>query len=302
MAGLDIRIRRWLGIGEAAILPADSRQIRPLGIQMAIMCALGCLAALAAQAGFRAADTWTTDLKSAITVMVEEPRDETALLRATSLVREVEGVTSAEPMSRDKAKRLLRNYGANLGPLLDELPLPRLIEVGLASADGNQQAAIEAALKQGGFQASVDDHSRYAGEILRTSTALRALALAALFFLVVAALASIGFGARAALQTRREAVEIMHLVGAEDAFVADEVQARFMRLGFVAGIIGAIGAGILGYGGVWLMSLGATNLTKGTALIGAGDIWILLIAPVITGGASAVAARLAARETLKELV
>jgi cell division transport system permease protein len=297
-----IRLRRWLGIGEAAILPTDTRQVRPLGIQMAIMCALGCLAALAAIAGFRAASTWTADLKSAITVMVEQPRDEQALTRATEIVRAVEGVNAASPMSREKAKTLLRNYGANVGPLIDELPLPRLIEVGLASTEPGVRARIEEALDGAGFTATVDDHTRYAGEILRTSTALRAVALSALFFLVIAALASIAFAARAALQTRRDAVEIMHLVGAEDAFVADEVQARFMRLGFVSGAIGAVGAGVLGFGVAWLMSMGATDLTRGAPLVLAGDIWVLVLAPFVTAVASAIAARLAARETLKELV
>jgi cell division transport system permease protein len=302
MEGWNIRFKRWLGIGHAAILPTDTRQVRPLGIQMAIMCALGCLAALAAQAGFRAADTWTTDLKSAITVMVEQPRDDQALSRAAAVVRAVDGVAAAEPMSRDKAKRLLRGYGANFGPLLDELPLPRLIEVGLVEGNPETSGRIGVALREAGFRASVDDHSRYAGEILRTSTALRALALIALLFLVIAALASIGFAARAALQTRRDAVEIMHLVGAEDAFVADEVQARFMRLGFLSGLFGALAAAVLGYGAVWLMSLGASRLTQGASLIQLSDSWVLMLAPFVTALASAVAARLAARETLKELV
>jgi cell division transport system permease protein len=297
-----VRARRWIGVGEAAILPTDTRQVRPLGIQMAIMCALGCLAALAAIAGFRAASTWTTDLKSAITVMVEEPRDDTALNRATEIVRAVEGVSSAAAMSREKAKTLLRNYGSNVGPLIDELPLPRLIEVGLANTEPGTQERIEAALERGGFTATVDDHSRYAGEILRTSTALRALALTALLFLVIAALASIAFGARAALQTRADAVEIMHLVGAEDSFVADEVQARFMRLGFIAGLFGAVGAGLIGFGLTSLMALGSSDLTRGTPLVVLADIWVLVMAPFVTAIASAIAARLAARETLKELV
>ncbi|NJR20465.1 MAG: hypothetical protein HC777_02660 [Hyphomonadaceae bacterium] len=69
---------------------------------------MGCLAALGASAGFRAADTWTSDLKSAMTIVVQNPRDDVALGRAANLVAQVEGVTSATAMSTERAKELLK--------------------------------------------------------------------------------------------------------------------------------------------------------------------------------------------------
>lgn len=293
---------RFLGIGEAPLLPADSRQARPLTIVVAIMCALGCLAALTARAGFRAADTWTTDLKSAMTILIESPRDEVSINRAIVIAKSVEGVSSANAMGKAKAKLLLRNYGANIGALIDDLPMPALIEIGVIAESDNVDRNLANALKSAGFKVEIDDHSRYSSEIIRSSAVLRGFAILALLGLLVAAVASIGFAARAALETRREAVEILHLVGAEDAFVAREVQARFMRLGLVSGGIGALGAGILTLIGLVVMGLGATELTKGTALLKWYDIWVLIAAPIVTAIASALAARIAARETLRELV
>ncbi|MEN9856183.1 MAG: hypothetical protein RLZZ157_1309, partial [Pseudomonadota bacterium] len=75
-AFLQLCASAWRNPDDVALLPADSRQVRPLTIVVAIMCALGCLAALAAAAGFRAADTWTSDLKSAMTIVVQSPRDD----------------------------------------------------------------------------------------------------------------------------------------------------------------------------------------------------------------------------------
>lgn len=290
------------GSGEAALLPADSRQVRPLTIVVAIMCALGCLAALGAAAGFRAADTWTSDLKSAMTVVVQNPRDDASLVRAAQMLSQIEGVTRSVAMSRERAKDLLKNYGTDMGATLDALPAPRLIEVGVAARQSRVAERMDAALKQAGYTSFVNDHSRFTGEILKTSAVVRILALSALVALIVAAVASIAFAARAALETRRDAVEILHLVGAKDEFVAREVQLRFLRLGLIAGGIGALVAGVIMLIGTGIFAIGATDLTSGAPLLKWADIWILLVAPLVTAAASAWAAHIAARATLRELV
>ena len=296
------RLKRFLGIGETALLPADRRQARPLMVVVAIMCALGCLAGLIASVGFRAADTWTSDLRSAMTVRVDEPRSEQDLTRAAAVIQQVPGVTQAVPMSRERAKALLESVGSDIGPLLDELDPPRLIEVGIDPQAEGLKGRITDQLERAGFTAEVDDHSGYSSEILRASAVLRGFALVALVALLSAAGASIAFAARAALETRREAVEILHLVGAQDSFVAAEVQARFLRLGFVSGVAGASVAGVLVVAGIAVMSVGATGLTQGGALVQWSDLWILLLAPIVTAAACALAAWIAARETLRELV
>lgn len=288
--------------GEAALLPADSRQVRPLTIVVSIMCALGCLAALGAAAGFRAADSWTSDLKSAMTVVVQNPRDDASLARAAQIVGTIEGVTRSVAMTNARAKDLLKNYGTDMGATLDALPAPRLIEVGVAARQSKVAERMDAALKAAGFTSFVNDHSRFTGEILKTSAVVRILALSALVALIVAAIASIAFAARAALETRRDAVEILHLVGAKDEFVAREVQTRFLRLGLIAGGIGAAVAGAIMLVGVGVFAIGATDLTSGTPILKWTDIWILLAAPIVTAGASAWAAHVAARATLRELV
>ena len=71
-------------------------------------------------------------------------------------------------MSREKAKELLKNYGANIGSLLDELPLPNLIEVGLDASSKDTAKELYANLSAQGFKVEVDDHSRYSGAVSYT--------------------------------------------------------------------------------------------------------------------------------------
>ena len=295
-------IKKLFGIGETPLLPADERQARPLTIVVAIMCALGCLAALTARAGFRAAETWTSDLKSAMTVLIDSPRDEVSLNRALVIVQKTPGVKAANIMDKEKAKKLLRNYGANIGVLIDELPLPNIIEVGLDRKIEGTEENLQKNLSGAGFKIEIDDHSRYSGEIIKTSAVLRGFAIMALLSLIVAAITTIAFAARAALESRRDSVEILHLVGAEDEFVAREVQIRFMRLGLVSGAYGALAAGVMVFAGILIMKIGASALTSSNDILKFYDVWILILAPILTAFAASFAARIAARQTLKELV
>ncbi|NJR20464.1 MAG: hypothetical protein HC777_02655 [Hyphomonadaceae bacterium] len=162
-----------------------------------------------------------------------------------------------------------------MGATLDALPAPRLIEIGVAAGQTRVVERVEKLMKDNGFTGFVNDHSRFTGEVLRTSAVVRIVALAALMALIIAAIATIGFAARAALETRRDAVEILHLVGAHDAFVAREVQVRFLRLGLIAGGIGAVAAAIIMLAGLGALAIGATDLTSGAALLAWHDAWIL---------------------------
>ena len=66
---------------------------------------------------------------------------------------------------------------------------------------------------------------------------------AALFALMIVAMGTaIGFATRGAMAGNREIVEVLHLVGASDAFIAREFQTHFRRLGFRGATIGGLAA------------------------------------------------------------
>jgi cell division transport system permease protein len=53
---------------------------------------------------------------------------------------------------------------------------------------------------------------------------------------------AIGFATRGAVASNREIVEVLHLVGASDAFIAREFYTHFRRLGLRGSIIGGLAA------------------------------------------------------------
>ena len=105
----------------------------------------------------------------------------------------------------------------------------------------------------------------------------------------------IAFATRAGLAARHEVVEVLHLAGAQDAFVARLFQRRFARL---AGLAGFYGAGA------------AAALAAGAHLLGGSDgftpllpmVWTDLLAAVPTPILAAIVAALAARGTAMRLL
>ena len=66
---------------------------------------------------------------------------------------------------------------------------------------------------------------------------------AALFALMIVAMGTaIGFATRGAMAGNREIIEVLHLVGASNAFIAREFQAHFRRLGLRGAMIGGLAA------------------------------------------------------------
>jgi cell division transport system permease protein len=86
--------------------------------------------------------------------------------------------------------------------------------------------------------AVLDDHHLFLerlGDMARAAVAVSAL----IFILIVGAMGiAVASATRAAVATNREIVEVLHIVGAADTFIAREFQRRFLALGLRGAAIG----------------------------------------------------------------
>ena len=53
---------------------------------------------------------------------------------------------------------------------------------------------------------------------------------------------SVTFATRAAMATNRPVIEVLHLIGAKDGFIAEHFQRHFLLLGLKGGLIGGAAA------------------------------------------------------------
>ena len=282
------------------LLPRRDPRDGSLVFVVAVLCFLACLTALGALAANRAAHGWTGQLTDSATVVVRAQGNETpdaAAGRAAEALSGVKGVSEARALEKAKAEALLEPWLGH-DALLEDLPIPRLVAVDLDPKAPASAAALDRALKAAGLDATVDDHSLWIGDIERGASVARWSALAVFLLIASAAGAVIAFATRAAMAAHRETIEVLHLSGAQPAFVVRLFQTRFAQAAALAGLFGATGAAIIG--ALARLAGGGQGLTPVLPVA-----WIDLIAvvptPLLAALVAAAAARLAARGLIGEL-
>ena len=229
---------------DAPLIPRDSVAGRALVVVIAIMTFLACLTAGGALLVADASRDWRSEVVRDATIQVKAgPGDniDSLVAKAVSIASQAKGVESVHAYSKAESERLLEPWLGN-GLDLSQLPIPRLIVVRLGGQRPEDLAALRAALAAAVPQANLDDHRIWAARIGTMADAVVVLA-AALFALMILAMGTaIGFATRGAMAGNREIVEVLHLVGASDKFIAREFQTHFRRLGLRGSMIGGLAA------------------------------------------------------------
>ena len=238
-----IKVRlRPAGFDDLGLRRALSDRLLPLLVgAMAFLAALALAGAIAASA---LAQHWQEGAAAVLTVQVPHPRDAAAdgvgtrLDRVLAQLRGTPGVAGARALEDAELAALLKPW---LGTGRIALALPAVIEVRLRDADIDTGAigARVAVLAPGTLLESQDVWVRRLAALARSLQACAALALGVVGFVAVAVIA---VATRAGLSTRRDAIGIVHGLGATDSYVASRFAARATRLATIGAAIGAMAA------------------------------------------------------------
>lgn len=225
------------------VVPPGSIAGRALVAVVAIMCFLACFAVGAVTLALDAARDWQSDVLREVTIQVR-PIDgvdtDREVGKAVDLARRVRGIVSVRALTRSENQRLVEPW-IGQGFALDALPLPRLIVLEVDRARTPDLPALARALEDV-RGASLDDHRQWRDRLAAMTNAVVVAGFVVLVLVLVATALSVVFATRGAMASNREIVDVLHLVGAEDRFIAAEFQRRFMRLGFEGGVIGGVAA------------------------------------------------------------
>jgi cell division transport system permease protein len=284
----------------APLLPQEDARDGALFFVVCALCFLAALAALSARAAFSAADEWTNEVSGQITIRVEGDAEE--LSRALKLTKSHPNILSARSLTANDAEELLSPWLGSAG-VPEGLPLPKLIAANATPESKNIGKSLAELLKNDGISAEVDDHVEWSENIKDATQSAQLVALSAVAILAATAICVIAFATHAALLARRDIVEVLHLCGAKDSYIAGLFERRFLGLGLQAGTVGSIlalcGAAFMLYiarqsdGEIWLLPQLSLSLTDGL---------ILGLTPIIAGFSSMYAAKLTVHNSLSELL
>jgi cell division transport system permease protein len=284
----------------APFLPEKEARDRALIFVVAVLCFLACLTAMGVLAANRAAVGWTGQLTGEATVIVRPKGGETpdaAAARAAEALAGTAGVTEARALEPAKAYDLIRPWLGDVSDL-EDLPVPRLVTVTLDPRRPANAKQLNAALQSQNVDATVDDHSVWIKDIQRAGGLVRWLGTFVFLLIAAAAAAVVTFATRAGLAARADVVEVLHLAGAEDGFIARLFQVRFARVAGLAGLIGAGGAAALGAG--LRIAGGGEGLTPALPLAWS-DLAAVLPCPLLAALVAAIAAQMTAMALIRDM-
>ena len=246
-------------------------------------------------------DNWDRGVTGTLTVQIpaldnRAAESDALVVRVLDVLKRHPAVAGAEVVPRAKVTELLKPWLGE-GDALADLPLPVLIDVDLKTTDGVAVAAVTASVKTAALAAFVDDHRAWLGRVIGLAQGLGAIALTIMALVTGALGLTIVFATRASLAEFARVIEILHVVGAKDGYVAGQFARRALTQTVAGGIAGlVVYAPALGLV-AWLASRVDPEILPAVALPPAH--WLALAAlPVLAGVLAMLTAHITVRRAL----
>lgn len=265
---------------------------------IAIMTFLTALAIAGGIALASAATGLAGELGRSATLQIVQANPERAapqLDAALAALRRETGVVSARALTPRDMRRLLEPWLGS-GNVTADLPVPMVADVTLRP--GADAAEIAARLRAVAPDARFDEHARWLAPLMGLVRSLQGLAAVVIALVTAAMVAVVALGVRSGLNVYQPTIELLHLMGTEDATIARVFQHRYLGYGLAGGLVGvACAFGVLVVMGqlVRRMDAGAIGALS---LPWAG--WAALaVLPLAVGLLAMVAARISVVRALK---
>jgi cell division transport system permease protein len=284
---------------------------RAIPIIVAVMALLACLALAGGLSAIGMEKRWQSQLGGVMTVQIPAPIDADAWAGdaadsqrlALRLLAEIPDVAKAVALDHRRSEALLTPWlGADV---VAELPLARLIDIRLA-ADANLTAKqLQTKLQRRIPEIIVDDHRRWLAGVTHLTRMIAGLASVALTLVIIVTASVVFLAVRTGVQLHNRDIELMHIIGATDGFIAAQFQRHIFRLTLLGAVGGSLAAVVVILNLDWFLTsdrsqFGLSGIIQYLRLT-AIDYAMLAAVPLITAGFAVIVTRVAVFLTLARL-
>ena len=269
---------------------------------VAVMVYLAALALVCALSMSRAIEHWQEGLSGTLTIQVpheaaeREASGPDPLDRIVELLIATPGVREAKVLEPEEIERLLQPWlGAAAG--LADLPVPMLVSVGFDPAAAPDLDRLAREVAQIAPGAVVDAHRAWLGKVRDLARSVQWVAVLVVGLIGGGAITIVAFATRMGLSVHGHVIQLLHLIGARDSYVAGQFQAHALSFALRGGVVGLglavgtvllIGRTLRGSDAILLPELALQPL----------DWSALLLLPVFVALVAMVTARLTVLRTL----
>ncbi len=192
-------------------------------------------------------NAWNNSILGSLTVQImpvnninqEKARLETLeqQKKAVDFLKKLPEAEQVSTLNDAQLQNLLQPW---LGDGIDisELPTPRLIDVKLKKGAEIDFAKLAAKLAEVSPLASLDNHKLWLDKLVKFADGLKMLAMSILVLVIAITSGAIFYTTQTNLGLHKNIIEILHIMGAKDTYVAQQYAKRDAMLGFVGGCIG----------------------------------------------------------------
>jgi cell division transport system permease protein len=244
---------------------------------------------------------WDVSLASALTLQFPADASQPRIEMTLGALRQTKGVVSANVLDPDETAKLLEPWIGKSSATAN-LPLPRLVDVQIDPRATIDYSTLRQQLTSIIPDAQLDDNRSWLTGVRAFALRIEGVITAGVAAAAALIVTIIVFTARIGLALHRSVIELLHLLGAQDAYIARQFQIHALSLGLRGGIIGGAAAAltvvVLGPAGHLL------QLTMPIAVYGIFDwrLWLLLFTTcVASGGVAMVTARITVLRQLSRM-
>ena len=187
------------------------------------------------------AGRWDQGIGSTVTVQIpaaaDKQQDARHMQAALKVLKDIPQVLFAEAIPKSQIATLLEPWLGAIGGSGD-LPLPQLIDIELKEGATLDEEAVHRKLSSIVPGVTVDSHGLWLERMVRLIRTVEILSIAVLALIALATVGTVIFTTRTGLAIHQDVIEVLHLIGARDSYVARQFATRALFLGLRGGLIG----------------------------------------------------------------
>jgi cell division transport system permease protein len=206
---------------------------------MTLMTVLCLLATSTSVVLGKALSQWTSGLENSLTI--EVPAGSNAAALATSIENALDGldgVKRATRLNRDDISGLIAPWLDGLESQLSDLPLPILIQVDLRLRDHATIESIRSTVAGLSDTIRIDAYETWLTDLMRLTTTIRLVAFALLIMILSITALTIAGAVRSRMAIHHEELRLLHIMGAEDRYIAKQFRNYILQLAMRGVIFG----------------------------------------------------------------
>lgn len=209
--------------------------------------------------------TWDKGIVNGVTVQVMPDENNldadelnARINKVVNFFENLKGVDKVRIVSDKQVSKLMSPWlGNNVD--IQALPMPKLIDVRLTDYSASDFDAIAKELYQVAPYTSINVHQVWLNKLIAFAKSVKLLALSVLILVLSICSFSIFYATKTSLGIHRDIIEILHIMGATDDYIAKQYARRGFFIGLLSGVVGVA----LSFVAFWFIAGVASGLKGG---------------------------------------